>query len=296
MKMRRLWKVLIIVAVVLVAIVITGWLTIDWMAKKAIMKAGSDALGVEVKVDSVSLHLLAGEAVVKGIVVANPPDCKTQHLMKTGTLNAAVKIGSLFTNTVVISKFEVDDLDLNIEQPKLFTFNFNAILDHIKAAAPKDEKPKEDSGKKFQVDHIAFRNTVAHLQTIPGSEGSFLDIKVPEIVMDNVTSDNASGVALPELVRRLIPALLMAVIDKAKGVVPDAKLLEGLSSDVASTTKALGQGAANLVKQAGGEAGKLLEGVGGAAKGLDESLKKGVGNPLDLLGGKKKPETSDKPK
>jgi hypothetical protein len=113
--------------------------------------------------------------------------------------------------------------------------------------------------------------------------------------MDNVTSDNASGVAMPELMRRLIPAILMAVVDKAKGIIPDADLNK-LSGDITSTTQALGQGAANLVKQTGGEAGKLIEGLGGATKNIDESLKKGVGNPLEnILGGKKKAEEPAKP-
>jgi hypothetical protein len=298
MKMRRLWKVLIIVAVVLVALGITGWLTIDSLAKTAIQTAGSQALGVDTRVDSVSLHLFRGEAAVQGIVISNPPDCKTPHLMKTGSLNAAVKITSLFTDTVVISKFEIDDLDINIEQPKLGVTNVTTVLNNITAGAgPKPAESKEAEGKKFKIEHIAIRNTVAHIQVLPiGGKAAVLDVKVPEIVMDNVTSDNAAGIAMPELMRRLIPAILMAVVDKAKGIIPDADLKK-LSGDISATTQALGRGAANLVKQAGGEAGKqILEGIGGATKVLEEPLKKGVGNPLDLLGGKKKTDAPDKPK
>jgi hypothetical protein len=294
--MRRIWKILIVVAVVLVGIVIAGWLTIDSLAKTAIEKAGNMALGVDTRVDSVSLHLLRGEALVKGIVISNPKGCQTPHLMKTGSLEAAVDIGSLFTETVAISKFEIDGLDINIEQPKLGATNVTTLLDNIKASGgSKPEEKKEASGKKFKIDHIGVRNVVAHIQVLPiGGKSTVLDVKVPEIKMDNVTSDNAAGVAMPELMRRLIPAILMAVVDKAKGVIPDADLSK-LSGDITSATQALGQGAANLVKQAGGDAGKLIEGIGGATKGIGESIKKGVGAPLEgIFGGKKKPEESTK--
>jgi hypothetical protein len=296
--MKRIWKILIIVAVLVLGIVIVGWLTIDSLAKTAIMTAGSQALGVDTRVDSVSLHLFRGEALVKGIVISNPKGCKTPHLMKTGSLDAAVDIGSLFKDTVVISKFEIDGLDINIEQPKLGVTNVTALLDNIKASGgSKPEEKKEASGKKFKIDRISVRNVVAHIQVLPiGGKAAVFDVKVPEIKMDNVTSDNAAGVAMPELMRRLIPAILMAVVDKAKGIIPDADLNK-LSGDITSTTKALGQGAANLVKQAGGEAGKLIEGIGGATKDIGESIKKGVGNPLEnIFGGKKKAEDSSKPK
>jgi hypothetical protein len=296
--MKRIWKILIIVAVLVLGVVIAGWLTIDSLAKTAIMNAGSQALGVDTRVDSVSLHLFRGEALVSGIVISNPKGCTTPHLMKTGSLEAAVDIGSLFKDTVVISKFEIDGLDINIEQPKLGATNVTTLLDNIKASGgSKPEEKKEASGRKFKIDRIAVRNVVAHIQVLPfGGKSTVVDVKVPEIKMDNVTSDNAAGVAMPELMRRLIPAILMAVVDKAKGVIPDADLNK-LSGDITSTTQALGQGAANLVKQAGGEAGKLIEGIGGATKDIGESLKKGVGNPLDsLFGGKKKTEDSSKPK
>ena len=129
-----------------------------------------------------------------------------------------------------------------------------------------------------------------------GGKATLFDVKVPEIQMDNVTSDNAAGVAMPELMRRLIPAILMAVVDNAKGIIPDADLNK-LSGDITATTQALGQGAANLVNQAGGQAAaKALEGLGAGAKKVGEAVPKGIGGTLEnILGGKKKAEEPAKP-
>jgi len=80
-------------------------------------------------------------------------------------------------------------------------------------------------------------------------------------------------------VRRLMPAILAAVVDKGKGILPDADL-DKLSGDVASATQAIGQGAAKLVEKVGGQAGKLLEGIfkkpGGAEAGDKPGLLDGL--------------------
>jgi hypothetical protein len=83
----------------------------------------------------------------------------------------------------------------------------------------------------------------------------------------------------------------MAVVDKAKGIIPDADLNK-LSGDITATTQALGQGAAKLVNQAGGQAAaKALEGLGSGAKQTGEAVQKGLGGTFEnILGGKKKAE------
>ena len=287
--MKKVLKIAGVVVVVLVVALLVAWLMIDSIAKRAVERAGSQALGVDTRVDSVSLHLFRGEAIVSGIVISNPKGCETPHLMKTGNLEAAVDIGSLFTDTVVIRRFEIDGLDMNIEQPNLGATNVTTLLDNIKASGGSQTEEKA-SGKKFKVDRISVRNVVAHIQVLPiGGKATVFDVKVPEIQMDNVTSDNASGVAMPELMRRLIPAILMAVVDKAKGIIPDADLNK-LSGDITATTQALGQGATNLVNQASGQAAKALEGLGVGTKKAGEDVKKSLGGLEGILGGKKKTE------
>jgi hypothetical protein len=297
--MKRWKKILLAAAVVLVILVMAAWFSLDMIAKAAIEKGGTYALGVDTKVGSVSLHVFQGQAVVKGIVISNPKGCTTPHLMKTGSMEAAVQIGSLFTDTVVIDNFAVDGLDVNIEQPSLGKMNVTMLLDNIKAGSPAGTATgTAPSGKKYKVNHVSFKNVVAHIQLlpIPGKTGTF-DVPIDEIKLDGVTSDNAAGIAMPELVRRLIPAILTAVVDKVKSAMPNIDLGE-ISGAIASTTQALGKGAANLVQQSGGEAAKLLQGLGGGAKDLTEKVKQGVGglgNPLEgILGGRKKSDETQK--
>jgi hypothetical protein len=287
------------VLVVLVALA-AAWLLIDRIAKVGIEQGAGYALGVKTTVDSVSLSLLKGQMTVNNLDVGNPPGYETPHLMQTDRIAVEVQPGSLLTNTIRVPKFEIDGLDMNIEQ-KVGENNVSVIMGNVErlgssGGKPEEKKPeKKGGGKKVQVDKITIRKVVAHVQLLPvGGKASTLDIKVDEIPLEGVTSDNAAGVAVPELVSRIVPAIIEAVLAKGKGVIP-SDLAGSLSKDVASAVESLGQGAANLTGQARENVTKALQGmgeainknVGEAAKGAGEATK-GVGDALKgILGGHK---------
>jgi hypothetical protein len=289
--MRKLGKIALIVVGVLVVALVALWLALDAIAKAGIERGAAYALGVPAHVDSVAVGVMSGKVRIDGLTLGNPEGFKTPHFMKTGRFDIAVRPGSLMEDTVEVTRFELDGLDLHIEQ-KLGSSNVTVILDNAKkVSGGPAAKDKEAGGKKVKVDRIVIRNVVAHVQVLPiGGSATTLDVKVPEIVMENVTSDNAGGVAVGELTRRLVPAILAAVVDKGKGIIPDGDLKK-LGGDVAAGAQALGQGAARLVGQVGGEVGKALEGVGAGLKGAGEGIKKGLEG---LFGGKKAPEGEKK--
>jgi len=287
--MRRVLKILLIVAVVIVIGLVIVWFKIDSIAKAGVEQGGAYALGVPTMLDSASVRLLRAEVGLGGLTVSNPEGFKTPHFIKVGKVETGVAIGSLMTDTVEVSRIEIDGLDLNIEA-KLSSTNVTALLDNIKARIGKGE-----SGRKLKVGKVIVRNVVAHVQVLPvGGNVSTLEVKVPEIVMDDVTSDNAGGVAMSQLIQRLVPAILAAVVEKGKGILPDADVRK-LSGELASTTQVLGKGAAKLAAQAGGEGAKLFGDFSKAIPGTGQGLEKGVGKTFEgLFGGKKKAE--EKPK
>ncbi|MCX5683254.1 MAG: AsmA family protein [Planctomycetota bacterium] len=302
--MKKPMKIGLGVLVVLALLLVGLWLSLDYIAKAGIESGGMYALGVKTSVDTVNLGLFSGQAKVSGLVIGNPEGFKSPHLMKTTRMELAVAPGSILGDTIQVNKFEIDGLDLNMEQLKIGLTNISALLDNINKSAgsgdkPKDEKAakdaKESGGKKFKIDQIRITNCVAHIQVLPiGGAASTLEVKIPEIVLGGVTQDNAGGVAVPELMRRLVPAILAAILEKGKGVIPDADL-KRLNTDVASATKALGEGAGKLVNQMGGEASKAFESIGGGFQKLGEPATKGLGDPLKgLFGGDKK--KADAPK
>jgi hypothetical protein len=184
--------------------------------------------------------------------------------------------------TIVLKKFELDGLDMYIDQ-QMPRSNISVIMDNLKKLGdekPKDQKPSE--GKNYRVDLITIRNVVAHVKVLAGPE---LTIKIPEIQLKNVTGDNAAGVALPVLVARILPAILAAVLEQGKGVLPP-DLAAALRGDVSAVTAQLGGQAQQMVKGVQGEIGKTIGGVLG--KDANQPKTPGGGLLDGILGGKKK--------
>ncbi|MBN2583161.1 MAG: hypothetical protein JXL80_08835 [Planctomycetes bacterium] len=287
--MKKLVRLLVAVVVVLAVAVGLAWYFVDSLAKKGIEKGATYALQVQTTVDKVSLSLLNGSMTMDGLTVANPEGYETAHLIKSGRFDLQVDPGTLLSKTVHVTKFTLDGLDMNIEQKGLGKSNVSQIMENLKRFESPDAKPKdsEPSGKKVAVDEIVIENVVAHVQLLPiGGKASTVKVEVPKIVLNDVTSDNAQGVAISELTARLLPAILNAVLEKGGDIIP-GDLAGTLRADVAGAVQSLGSGAAGLLKQSGGDLGKNLE----EAKKNIEEAKKDIGGKLKgILGGQEKPQ------
>jgi hypothetical protein len=281
--MKKLLVRLVLAVVVLVVVAgVVGYLWLDTIAKEAVQRGGTYAMGVDTTVNKVSLRPFAGQLQMQGLNVANPKGFNGAHLMQTGTFELELVPGSLMDKTIVLKKFELNGLDMYIDQ-QMPRSNISVIMDNLKKLGdekPKDPKPSE--GKNYRVDLITIRNVVAHVKVLAGPE---LTIKIPEIQLKNVTGDNAAGVALPVLVARILPAILAAVLEQGKGVLPP-DLAAALRGDVSAVTAQLGGQAQQMVKGVQGEIGKTV----GSVLGKDANQPKTPGGGLldGILGGKKK--------
>ena len=291
---KRILTVLGILLVLFVLAVVGVFLYIDVIAKRGIEVGTSYALGVDASVDDVSLSLFGGQLDLDTMSVGNPDGYETPHLMKFERLAVEVVPGSLWTDTIVVSKFEIDDLDINIEQ-KIGTSNVSEVLEHVRKITEKEEETKEKpKGRQLQIDTVRVRNVVVHVQVLPiVGKAIPLEIKIPEIRMDNVTPEGSKGMMIGELVRNLFPAIMASVLDKGRGILPD-DLTKDIAGKVGGVVKALGGHAAELVGQVGGRARDLIE---KSAGGVFEGIRKGTGGLLDgVLRRDRKDKTNDEDK
>jgi hypothetical protein len=275
------WFLRILLGVVALAIIglVLVVLLIDPIAKTAVEKGGTYAMGVDTKVDTMSIGLTSGDVKMVGLQVANPEGFKSDYLMKSGTFAVGVRPGSLMGQTVEVREFTLDGLDVNIEQTGAGT-NISKIMDNLKKLSSKDqgaEKPKEQpsEGKKVSVNTITIKNVAAHfyLGGLTGSKG--ITVKVPLIEMKGVTSDNAKGVAMHELVARVVPAILASILENAKGTV-DTKFLGDMSGQLKGVADALGGQVGNLMGQTSKQLG---EGLNNALKAVPtDAIKKPLEN------------------
>lgn len=311
----KLVKRLIALAVILVLLVVIGLVALLWnvdrVAEEAIEYGVPYAMGVSGDAETVSLSLLGGELSVTKLKIGNPEGFNAPFLMNADELDVDVKVMSLWEDTVIVPLIEIKDLTLHIEEKDDKTTNVSVVLENLeKFGAPEDAPPPpEDAapGKSYRVDRVVIRNIVAHVTPagLAGAAGP-IEVVVPEIVMENVTPDNANGVAVAELTRRLMPAIIAAVVNKAGSALPDA-LAGALKDDVAKLAADIGADATKLIDQVGGEVGQTInraaedltktiggelgENVGKAVESIGKDAGKNLGGALEgFLGGKKKQE------
>lgn len=256
--------------IVLVVVAVGGaWLMVDSIAKKGIEQGGQMALGVPTDVQTVNFGLLNGSVMIEGLKVGNPAGFTSPCMVKTGKFDVAVKPSSVLSEPIVVEKFILDGLELNLEQAGAKN-NVSMVLDHIKQLggqggpeAQGAEKPAaptgheqhaapqgggEDKGTRLMISKIVIKNVVAQVYLPAGKP---LTVKVPEIVMENVSNDNAKGITTNMLIARVLPAVVAAVLENGKGVIP-ADMAGMLSGDLSGISAKVGGSAANLIKQAGG--------------------------------------------
>ena len=269
---------------------VVGYLWLDTIAKTGIEKGGSYALGVPTRLDDVSLSPFSGKLRLEGLNVANPEGFSSPHAMHSGTFDLEIVPGSLLEDTIQVRKFELDGLDLHIER-KGSGSNLSKIienLERLQGEQKPDEPDKPDEGKKIKVDRLTIRNVVAnfHLPVIKP-----LKVEVPTIEITDLTSDDADGIVMRELIAKILPAILVAVLEKGRGIVPD-DFLHDINGQLSGLTALVGGNADAMVKNLQGRLGEALGGeLGKRAGKTAEGAAKTVGGVLEgLLGGKKEPE------
>lgn len=274
---KILFRIILGFVLVIILAVVAVVLGIDSIAKSGVEKGASYALGVETTVDSIDVRLLDGQIVMDKLNVANPEGFTSPRLVQTGQLDVQVDLPSLMSKTVEVSKFELDGLEMHIEQ-KSGGSNISKIMDNLKRLSKdteedKDEPVSEGPSKKVLVKRILIQNVVAHFKMLVGPA---LKVEVPTIELKDVSSEGPGGAA-GQLTSQILEAVLEAILKNAKGVVP-ADFLEGLDKEFLE----LGGQALEQAKEVTKEVEKVLE-----DSGVEESLKdagKSVEEGLNKLG------------
>ena len=263
--------ILIVLAVVLV------FVFINRIAKSAVEGGASKALGVTTSLGSIKISPISGRVLMNELLVSNPEGFFSTSLVDVGNFDIQVKPSSLLSDTLEITKFEIDGLKMNIEQQMPFS-NVAKIMDNIKKSGGAKSDPSSDDqakseGKKVHADLIVIKNIEANFRLLPfGGNATVVPVKVDRLELHDVSSEGKANVA-GQLVSQLFPAILASAIKNGQGLIP-ADFLNDLDSQVADLTKSLGEGAA-----------KMIEGAGTVIKdtGLDKTGEK-AGEAVDEAG------------
>ena len=299
--MKKVLTFILGLVVVLVGVVLVLFSRIDSIAKTGIQDGGKYALGVNTAVDTVKISLFGGTFDMAGLQIANPKGFEDAPiLMKNGKFALAVDSGSFFSDTIVVPLIELDGLDLYIIK-KGDLNNISPILDHLKQFEG-GEAAEEETGesKQFVIKKLVIKNVKAHLDLpVVGKK----TVQVPDIVLENLTQDNADGMVMSEVMARIFPMITSVALQSLGDLIP-TDLAGDLTKGLAGVAENLGGNIGELIKDptaaigdVAGQAGKVIEdatknitdkvnesvgeGAGDAVKQGTDKIKKGLGGLMN---------------
>ncbi len=201
-----------LVSLVLVVLLIVGvtFFYIDSIVKSGIEIVGSDVLGTNVTVESVSISPLSGNGTIRGLVIKNPEGFTSENIMQLSEVTVALNLSSLASDVIEINEVTVIQPLITYET-KITTDNMRALLANLPSTsdegAPAD--PDDAVGKGIIIKEFSLNGAQVNLvASIIEQSFTLQDINLTNIGTENqaATVSQALEVVLRAVSRALLNA------------------------------------------------------------------------------------------
>jgi len=280
------------VAALVVGTLVVVVIYLDAIARGAIERGASYALGVETHVASTRIGLLSGSFSLVGIEIANPPGFEEASFLRVGKARLDLDMATLREQIVKVPELAIQGVEVDLDK-RGGQANYAAILDNLGRFESKEPAPARDPGtapeRRFVVQRVAIRDVEAHVRAVEVGPVGKIDLVVPEVVLQDVggggeglTAAQLSGV----VVKAVLASLAKAGVGLPGGI---ASALSGRLGRLAKVSIELPEGgglrdAATGAAGAGAEAARDAAGrvLGAGRSALDAGKRK-----LEDAGGKR---------
>jgi hypothetical protein len=312
-------KLLLALVVLIIVGVVAAVLLIDSIARVGIEAAGTYALGTKTTVREASIGLVSGKTAIRGLDVDNPAGYSPTKFVALQEIAVDAGLSSFTGDKIVIDRVAITGLVIEIEKDSTGALNVQKFADHLKKAtgtgtSAGGEKPTQPEpapsgeSKEAIIRELRLEKMQVNLRNIAGGKTGVVEIKLPDLVVRdlsskggvNVLASELSGVVIGSAIKGVLAANIEGLGSEVLGGLQGA--VEGIGGaitgplrdavdqgvgEAATALKSVGEG---ITKGLGEAAGKMLDGAGKALEGAGDKLKEGVGNALDGVfgGGKKK--------
>jgi uncharacterized protein involved in outer membrane biogenesis len=236
--MRKLFKLFVALIVVIIVGVIAVFFYIDQIAKTAIERGSTYALGVDTKLDSADVGVFSGQLKLKILNVDNPEGFAADHFLNLSGGDMQVTLNSLRQDVVRVPYLRLTGADISLEK-KSGQANYRVILDNLKKL--QGDQPSE--GKRFIIDELVIRDLKVNVDLLGIKEVAQVTQamvpKIAEIKLTEVGAKDGRGVTISELSGLVLKAMLASIAEQGSGLIPEDMLgdLRGKLSELADLDK-----------------------------------------------------------
>jgi hypothetical protein len=279
---KLLKRVALVVLAGLLLLGVAAWLFAGKLAKSAVERAGTHALGVRTELGSLHVGLFAGELDLSDLSIENPEGFEEPHFLELDEGRFEVALGTLTEQRIEAPLLELSGLELALEKREGRT-NYGVILERLKqisgGKAP-EAPPEDEGGKTFIVHEVVIRDITARVDLLAvGGDLSEVVVTLPELRFHEL---GEGGAPLSAIVAEVVRAVLAAVVEAGAGRIPEAVLdeLEGGLAQIREGLDELGTRAGQVLDEIG--VGEGLEKASGA---VEDALEEAGGVLDEVFGG-----------
>ena len=198
-------KIIIGIVVTLVVLVVVA-LAVVFFSLNSIVKKGVETVGpqmtkVEVRLGSADISPFSGSGSLNQLFVGNPDGYKTPFAIQMGSIKVGVKIGSVFSDTVVVDEINIQDPEITLEGT-LDGNNLSTILNNLTESGGTQAKSTnapaasgEKTSKKFIVKDIVLSGAKVHVNVSGFGKSVAQTVSIPDLHLQNV--GNGDGGVTP---------------------------------------------------------------------------------------------------
>jgi len=206
-------KILLGIAVVVLLGIAGGvwWLysSLDSVVASAIRKYGPEITGVSVKLSSVKIVPADGTASLRGLVVGNPKDFKTDHALSLGEISMKLDIGSLTKDVVLIKEISIIKPDVSYEYAPGGS-NLDVIQRNVnnyvaEKTGGKSESRDKGSGKKFIIENLYVKEGKAEVSA-EILKGKKVSVSLPDLHLRDI-GKKSNGATAGEVTKQVLGAI-----------------------------------------------------------------------------------------
>jgi len=181
----------------------------DSIVKSGIEVVGSQVLGTEVAVDSVSISPFSGSGSISGLSITNTADFDSEYAFQLAEVSVALDTASVFEDVVIIDNVTITQPEITYET-RITTDNIRALINNIStggSSGPESSAPAQEGGRRIVIREFLMvdpqLNLVSAVVTAP--------IPLPDIELNDIGAEDSSS-TVADALELILSSLSSAIL------------------------------------------------------------------------------------